>query len=315
MDCSNAIYMFDLKIRKMRKGLLYFVGIVFFVFKFHIKATGKSLFLDYSQIENNYDSNINKLGDSLVLADKFPELIQLFESKLNNDSLHTKVLPYLVCAYYYNGDTTKSMNLLMNEIKGLSYKEIIHKFLISYNLGFIKLFESENIRNKVINLVISKYKNVEHITNPIEGETIIRFFIQDQMSRKVKYIYVTKEKYFVKQFDLRRAKEISIQNGKILAFYKKSNKIFNKEEVGDEVSTYQPIILCHYSDVEIRYSFFVPFLKEQIVKNRWSKRSLANFILRTEFSTNPDFKNNLEKRENEIIKELGLTNDYSYNPF
>lgn len=249
-------------------------------------------------LEEGY-RNIIELGEVLAL-DREPELAQIPSS-------------YLICAYYFIGNKERSKELLNKKINKLDYKDLV-ELLTSSDIPLIKYFSVPENREPIITKAIHDYKKNEKATNKVPGEQIIRFYIQDQMSRKVKYAYKKDDSLALSKLHQEIRREDSIQNAQIYAFYKRNGMYFNSQEVGESVSWYQPIILSHYTNVELRQTFFKELLQKAVKDGRLGKTSYVHFLLRTESFTDPDFFKNLEKRMAEVRIEYDLP-DYLWNPF
>lgn len=249
-------------------------------------------------LEERY-RNIIKLGEVLEL-DREPELAQIPSS-------------YLICAYYFIGNKERSKELLNKKINKLDYKDLV-ELLTSSDIPLIKYFSVPENRGPIITKAIHDYKKNEKATNKAAGEQIIRFYIQDQMSRKVKNAYKKDDSLALSKLHQEIRREDSIQNAQIYAFYKRNGMYFNSQEVGESVSWYQPIILSHYTNVELRQTFFKKLLQKAVKDGRLGKTSYVHFLLRTESFTDPDFFKNLEKRMAEVRIEYDLP-DYLWNPF
>jgi hypothetical protein len=256
-----------------------------------------------------------KTFDSLLLEERYRNIIELGEvlSLDREPGLAQIPSPYLICAYYFIGNKERSKELLNKKINKLDYKDLV-ELLTSSDIPFIKYFSVPENRDLIITKAIQDYKKNEKATNKAAGEQLIRFSINDQLYRKQKYLYkeddtINQGKIF-KEFKL----QDSIQNAQVLAFYKKHKKYFSVKEVGERVSWYQPIILCHYDNIEQRQTFFKDLLERAVKEDRLGKTSYVHFLLRTESFTDPDFFKNLEKRMAEVRKEFDLP-DYLWNPF
>ncbi|MBL7706815.1 MAG: hypothetical protein JNM21_14810 [Taibaiella sp.] len=253
--------------------------------------------------------------DSLLLEERYRNIIELGELLILDREHEINILPvpYLICAYYFIGNEDQSKKLLNKTISTFDYT-ILVDMLTAPNIALIKYFEVPQNRDPLITKAINDYKKNEKATDKEAGEQIIRFLIQDQMSRKVKYAYKKDDSMAQAKVHEKFALQDSIQNANVYAFYKKHGKYFNNKEVGETVSWYQPIILSHYDNVELRQTFFKDLLEKAVKEGRMEKTSYVNFILRTESFTNPDFFKNLEKRMEEVRREYDLP-DYLWNPF
>ncbi len=256
-----------------------------------------------------------KTFDSLLLEERYLSIIILGDRMANdgNPQIAKLPIPYLIPAYYFNGNKISSRNLLNDTISKLDYSGLI-ELLTTSNIGFIKFFNEPGNREPIINLAIDDYRKNVKATDKASGEQIISFFINDQSIRKAKYAFKKEDQQAQDKLEKEFREQDSIQNAKVYAFYKKHNKYLSEEEVGKTVSWYQPIILSHYDNIKIRQTFFKDLLEKAVKEGRLEKTSYVHFILRTESFTDPDFFKNLEKRIEEVRKEFDLP-DYLWNPF
>ncbi len=256
-----------------------------------------------------------KTLDSLLLEDRYRNIIDLGE-RLTMDREHeiSQIpVPYLICAYYFIGNEERSKKLLNEKINKQDYKALVD-LLTSSEIAFIKYFSVPKNREPIIKKAIQDYKSNEKATDKLAGEQIIRFSINDQIYRKLKYAFKEDDK-------VNRAKvfqefkfQDTIQNAQVYAFYKKHGKYLSAKEVGETVCWYQPIILCHYDNIELRQTFFKDLLGKAVKEGSMEKTNYVHFLLRTESFTNPDFFKNLDQRVSEVRKEYDLP-DYLWNPF
>lgn len=253
--------------------------------------------------------------DSLLLDERYRNIIELGE-RLAMDrepKIAAVPLPYLICAYYFNGNTDRSKKLLNQTISNYDYKALV-RLLITSDIGFIKYFSAPGNRELIITKAINDYKINEKALDKVAGEQIIRFYINDQVYRKLKYAYKQSDQVNQAKREKLAKYQDSIQNANILAFYKKHNKYFSEQEVGETVSWYQPIILSHFVDIDLRQTFFKDLLEKAVKDGRMEKTNYIHFLLRTESFTDPDFFKNLQQRMEEVRKEYDLP-DYLWNPF
>lgn len=270
--------------------------------------------IEKSELEKEKD-RYTKTLDSLLLEERYRNIIEYGEILTLDRKMEISQLPipYLICAYHFIGNKESSKKLLDQKISNFNYEDLV-RLLITSDMGFIKYFSVKENREPIITKAINDYKKNAKATDKQAGEQIIRFLINDQSIRKLKYL-IKKDDQVAKSKAEKQAKEQdSIQNVNVLAFYKKHKKYFSVEEVGETVSWYQPIILSHYPNVELRQTFFKDLLEKAVKEGRMEKTSYVHFILRTESFTNPDFFKNLEKRMEEVRKEYDLP-DYLWNPF
>ncbi|MBL7706717.1 MAG: hypothetical protein JNM21_14320 [Taibaiella sp.] len=256
-----------------------------------------------------------QLCDSLVLDNNYKAIIKSCASYVRDNAYKEVITPYLVAAYYFTGDSIKSRNILLREIKAKSYLEIINELLTGDNIALIKYFDIEQNRESVIALALEKYRNTVNASRKEGGEQVIRFQINDQRIRKLKYAYKKESPEFLEQMDRNLMSAFSTQNDSIYRFYKKHGRYFGEAEIGQSVSYWQPIILCHITDIELRNSFFQPLLEKAVQEGNTFKETLVNFILRTESFANPDFWNTINDRLPAIRKQYDLPDNYLFNPF
>ncbi|OJV54251.1 MAG: hypothetical protein BGO31_12940 [Bacteroidetes bacterium 43-16] len=253
--------------------------------------------------------------DSLLLEERYRNVIQLGELlTLDREPEISKIpISYLICAYHFIGNEERSKKLLNQKIVNYNYDELI-SLLVSSDIPLIKYFTVKEKREPIITKAINDYKKNVKATDKVAGEQIIRFYINDQLYRKLKYAYKEDDRINQeKRYQLFKFQD-SIQNANVLAFYRKHQKYFGVKEVGEAVSWYQPIILSHYDNIELRQTFFKDLLEKAVREGRMEKTNYVHFILRTESFTDPDFFKNLERRMEEVRKEYDLPN-YLWNPF
>lgn len=259
-------------------------------------------------------TTLAKLCDSLVLDNHYKEIINKCEPYVSDSEYRETVIPYLIAAYYFTGDTIQSNKMLATLLNGKSYEDIFLS-LISSNVSLIKYFDIEQNREPVIVLAQKKYNTTEKVSRKREGEQIIRFLINDQRVRKLTYAYKNEKPEFLEQLNRRQKIADSIQNQNIYQFYKKHGQYFSDKEVGESVSSMQLIFFSHITDIELRQSFFRPILEKAVKEGVIHKETLVNFILRTESFTNPEFWKTINDRLPEIRKQYGLSDNYIFTPF
>ncbi len=253
--------------------------------------------------------------DSLILEERYRNIIEIGELLAMDREPKIAAVPqsYLICAYYFIGNTDRSKQLLNQTISNYDYTELV-RLLMTSDIGFIKYFSAPGNREPIITKAINDYKKNEKASDKEAGEQIIRFFINDQSCRKVKYAYKKEDSIAQLRINEEFKKQDSIQNANVYAFYEKHRKYFNEKEVGETVCWYQPIILSHYDNIKLRQTFFKDLLEKAVKEGRMGKTSYVHFLLRTESFTDPDFFKNLNKRMDEVRKEYDLP-DYLWNPF
>lgn len=270
--------------------------------------------IEKTELEKEKD-RYTKTFDSLVLEERYRNIIELGErlAMESESEISQLPIPYLICAYHFIGDKERSKKLLNQKISNFNYEDLV-RLLISSDIGFIKYFSVKENREPIITKAINEYKKNEKALDKAAGEQIIRFYIQDQMLRTVKYAYKKDDSIALGKVRQEIRRKDSIQNAQVYAFYKKNGKYFSSQEVGETVSWYQPIFLSHFVDIELRQTFFKDLLEKAVKEGRMEKTSYVHFLLRTESFTDPDFFKNLQKRMEEVRKEYDLP-DYLWNPF
>lgn len=253
--------------------------------------------------------------DSLILNNNYREAIALCQQQLNDSTGRSIAMPYLIGALYFTGDSVQSRNLLMDEIKNLSFIQIAFDYLTSDNVSLIRYFDIKQNRDPVLSFTVEKYKKIDSIKYKSEGAEILRFFINDQRIRKLKYGYEGASETFFLELNNRKAVEDSLQNSKIYTFYKRHGRYFSEKEVGLEVCYLQPIFFSHIADVRQRQTFFKSILENAVKKGIIRKEKLVNFILRTESLTNKDFFKTINDRLPEIRKQYNLPDSYYFTTF
>lgn len=269
---------------------------------------------DNQSVESVKDHYI-KIFDSLLLEERYQDLIKMGEELLIDPepTFNDVPIPYLISAYYFINDIGRSNKLLYDTINKMDYKDLVY-LLTSSNIAYLRYFNVPQNRDLIIERAIQDYKNNENATETKAGEQIIRFYINDQRYRKLKYIYKKDDQLNQENIFQEFKKQDSIQNIQLYAFYKKHSKYFSVKEVGSYVSWLQPIILSHYDNVERRQTFFKNILEKAVEDGRMEKTSYVHFLLRTESFVDPDFFRNLEKRMEQVRIEYDLP-DYLWNPF
>ncbi len=255
-----------------------------------------------------------KLCDSLVLENDYKKIISSCEPYVSDTTCSEVITPYLIAAYYFTGDSIQSSKMLATLLNGKPYEDIIF-YLIGDNIALIKYFDIGRNREPVIALALEQYRNTANVSRKQEGEQIIRFVINDQMIRKLKYAYKKESPQAPEQLDRRRAIADSIQNKNIYNFYKKHGRYFSEKDVGAMVSSMQLIYFSHITDIELRQTFFKSILEKAVKDGIIDKETLVNFILRTESFTNPEFWNTINDRLPEIRKQYDLPDNYIFTPF
>ncbi len=258
--------------------------------------------------------SLEKLCDSLVLENDYKKVINYCEPYVSDEEYKETVIPYLTAAYYFTSDSVQSKKMLAKLVSRKPFEEII-LYLISSNVALIKYFDIAQNREPVIALALKEFNSTVNASRKQEGEQLIRFLINDQRIRKLKYAYSKEGQEVQVQLDRRLLTEDSIQNKNIYHFYKKQGRYFGEKEVGEIVSSMQLIFFSHITDVKLRQEFFKPLLEQAVKEGAVDKESLVNFILRTESFTNPEFWNTINDRLPEIRKQYGLPDNYLFTPF
>ncbi|RZJ89372.1 MAG: hypothetical protein EOO20_11160 [Chryseobacterium sp.] len=252
--------------------------------------------------------------DSLVLEHNFKAVKNICQPYFADPGYSEVVFPYLLAAYYFTGDSIQSSKMLLKEIKEKTYSEITD-YLISNNVALIKYFEIDHNREPVILLALEKYRNTANASRPQEGEQVIRFLINDQRIRKLKYAYKKESSASLEQLNRFRTTADSIQNNNIYQFYKQQGRYFSKSEIGEEACSWQLIFFSHITDIALRQTFFRSLLEKAVKEGIIEKESLVNFVLRTESFTNPAFWDTINDRLPEIRKQYDLSDSYIFTPF
>lgn len=260
------------------------------------------------------EKKLKQLCDSLVLDNNFEAVINVCTPYLDDSTYSKIVIPYLIGAYYFIGDSIQSREILAHELEVLEYLDVAY-YIVSENLALIKYFNIDHNREPVVLLALKKYRSAVNATRKPEGEQIIRFFIEDQRIRKLKYIYVRENKASLEQLNLKRLEKDNAQNASIYAFYRHHDRYFSEQEVGKNVSYLQPIFFSHITDISLRQNFFRSILEKAVKEGTIDRETMVNFILRTESFINPDFWNTIIDRLPEIRKQYGLAENYIYMPF
>lgn len=258
---------------------------------------------------------LKELCDSLALTDNFEGIIALAQMYVTDPDYTSVVVPYMVPAYYFTGDTVKSKSLLLKTIQDKTYLQMTTAYLTSSNYALIKYFNIEKNREPIITRVLDKYKNAVKCTHPEAGQQILRFFINDQRIRKLKQAYSKSDSVMQKRIRQYQLKEDSIQNANIYTFYRQQGKYLDEKEVGAEVSSMQLICFAHINGAKLRQTFYQPLLEKALKEGVIAKENLVNFILRTESLTNKDFFKTINERMPEIRKQYNLPDSYIFTPF
>lgn len=257
---------------------------------------------------------LSKLCDSLVLENDYKKILSSCKPYVSDTAYSEVITPYLIAASYFTGDSIQSSKMLATLLNDKSYEDIIF-YLIGDNVALIKYFDIDRNREPVIALALEKYRNTVNVSRKQEGEQIIRFVINDQMIRKLKYAYKKGSPQVQEQLNRRRTGADSIQNKNIYNFYKKHGRYFGEKDVGEMVSGMQLIYFSHITDVGLRQTFFKPILEKAVKEGAIDKETLVNFILRTESFTDPEFWNTINDRLPEIRKQYDLPDNYIFTPF
>jgi len=252
--------------------------------------------------------------DSLALDNNYAALKNICQSYYSDTNYREFVFPYLVASLYFTGDSVQSSQMLFGEITKETYSDILD-YLISNNVALIRYFEIDRNREPVIQLLLKKYGNTVKASRIKEGGQVIRFLINDQRIRKLKYAYKKASPASIEKLDRLRMTADSIQNENIYRFYKQQGRYLSKEEIGEEACSWQLIFFAHISDIKLRQTFFKALLEDAAKKGIIEKESLVNFILRTESFTNPQFWDTINDRLPEIRKQYNLSDNYIFNPF
>lgn len=295
--------------------LLFFINAIT-----HIPVTAKTgyatgtLLLPPKQDKGLDKAVLAQRCDSLILENNYKAVIDICTPYFSDRGYREIVAPYLIAARYFTGDSNQSRHMLLEEMKGKSYVEIIDQ-LIGDNVALIKYFDIDKNREPVIALALEQYRKTVDVARKQEGEQVIRFLINDQRIRKLKYAYKKESPAFLENLNRRRTIADSIQNDNIYHFYKKHGRYFGEAEIGKEASYWQAIFFSHINNIALRQNFFKSILEKAVKESIIDKETLVNFILRTESFTDPEFWNTINDRLPEIRKQYKLPDNYFFNPF
>lgn len=244
------------------------------------------------------------LTDSLFLTKDYSQLIEVAQKKLSNKRFWSIAQGNLIAAYYFKGDKRMSDSLFKNTINHyVDYMSATNFMINGAAIGLIKYMEVPANKKKVMDFAINKYKNDSFKEQEI-GVQLMQFYIQDQWIRRNSWSHFKNTNTSEEQF-IQENKE---QQTELFQFYKKTDKLFSKEEVG-EIYDYQLLLLAHVADLKQRKFYFI-LLKNAISNNVFSKKAELDFILRTEYiqKGSLEFFKTLEVREKELRKEYNLPN-------
>lgn len=228
---------------------------------------------------------INKI-DSLFVHRQYTAIIEECnkEQPYYNQN-NQKTADYnLIATYYFMGDKEKSFTLLENKIKSYTTVFSMIDILMGDYTGYRQFTEVPEIKRYLMNTIYQKLEE-ENITDTKNATILLKLILDDQLTRHMskshtKVASQTRFPYehLLDDSTIRYKKRQTRKD--VLDFYKKTGKIFSKEDVGS-IYIYQLALFFHEDDLE-RREFYLGLIQEGVKNEIFSLRQEINFQIATE---------------------------------
>lgn len=223
------------------------------------------------EIERSEKVRFSNTLDSLFLQNEYQQIIDLCNQQ-HPHYLNTTCTYNLIGAYYFLGDSVNCWKILNSEVDRIkSYPDAnAHSLSIILNSGHFTSFKKflilSSVKSYMLNLIDSFYMT-ESVTDKRSGLELLHLLIEDQWVRLTSSIYdkLNPERKFPLPIIIDSMQAIQAQREhctKVFHFYKKHNKVFSKEEVG-EICSRQKLLFFHEWDTNRRI-FYYKILKQAV---------------------------------------------------
>lgn len=188
--------------------------------------------------------------DSLFTAQQYPEIIKKCEA--NEINIFDKLnMDNLIAAYFFKGDTLKAQQLIRERI--LYYKDVsnvANNYFGSQSLSYLSFITIDTNKNFILSKILALQK-AEGITHEENAKNILLFYIQDPYLRSLRNKTDGKYKSLLGKNIIKKdvVNNLYSLNDQIFQFYKSTNRLFSKEEVGS-IYRDQTLFLMH--DAQMR---------------------------------------------------------------
>jgi hypothetical protein len=225
---------------------------------------------------------INKI-DSLFVHQQYTAIIE--ECNKEQPYYNPKTADYnLIAAYYFMGAKEKSLALLEKKIKSYATVFSMIDILMGDYTGYRQFTEVPEIKRYLMNTIYQKLEE-ENITDTKNATILLKLILDDQLTRhmsksRTKVASQTRFPYehLLDDSTIRYKKRQTRKD--VLDFYKKTGKIFSKEDVGS-IYIYQLALFFHEDDLE-RREFYLGLIQEGVKNEIFSLRQEINFQIATE---------------------------------
>ena len=204
--------------------------------------------------------NFKETNNRLFVEKKYDSIISFTAPYLDRSDYYRISILYTLSANYFLGNTTESKKLLDSLLS--TFEDASNLFTYYDNIAFKSYLEVQENRDYLVNYIVTEYKK-EKYPETENGIAIIRFFINDQWLRRNNRLI----KY--KTDSIEHSELYKMNNDSIFNFYKKNNRLFSKEEVGENVSIWQKLLLWHIDDKNQR-AFLFPLVKKAVNEGYFS---------------------------------------------
>lgn len=270
-----------------------------------IQEMPKELREEYEEKES-----FKNLTDSLFLAKDYNQLIDISKEKVHYEKTSQTAECNLIAGYYFLGNQEMSDRLFFETLnRSPNFMNGVSLMINSGTIALLRFMEIPENKKRVLDFAVEHY-NKTSVQEPELGLKLILFYIQDQWIRRnsmndFKYTNTSRSEF---------ERENQKQQKELFEFYKKAGKLLSKEEIGENFNN-QLILMAHVVDLNQR-KFYFTLLHKAVSDNTFTKTSLLNFILRTEYieKDSAEYWRTLDARIAELRIEYNLP-EYSMGIF
>lgn len=225
---------------------------------------------------------INKI-DSLFVHQQYGAIIE--ECNKEQPRYNKQTADYnLIAAYYFIGAKEKSLALLENKIASYATAFSITDILMGDYTGYRHFVEVPEIKKYLMNTIYEKLEE-ENITDTENATILLKLVLDDQLTRNNAKMYTkvlsqTRFPYEHLIDDSTTMFNVDQIRKRVLDFYKKTGKIFSKEDVGSLYSS-QFVLFFHEGDLD-RREFYLSLIQEGVKNEVLSLKQEINFRIATE---------------------------------
>ena len=237
-----------------------------------IQEMPKELREEYEEKES-----FKNLTDSLFLAKDYNQLIDISKEKAHYEKTAQAAECNLIAGYYFLGNQEMSDRLFFETLnRSPNFMNGVSLVINSGTIALLRFMEIPENKKRVMDFAVEEF-NKTSVKEPGLGLKLILFYIQDQWIRRnsmndFKYTNTSRSEF---------ERENQKQQNELFEFYKKTGKLLSEEEIGVNFNN-QLILMAHVVDLNQR-KFYFTLLQKAVSDNIFTKTSLLNFILRTEY--------------------------------